>query len=72
MTTKRGSTKFQNKNYWISWHSDEEVLRKAKWNWFTARNYCRKHCMDLVRNTISVDSQQCHNVSLSGLIRERG
>ena len=31
--------------------SDEEVLRKAKWNWFTARNYCRKRCMDLVRKS---------------------
>jgi len=45
---KVGATQFQDKTYWFSWQSDEEVLRKAKWNWFTARNYCRKRCMDLV------------------------
>ena len=54
---KVGSVEFQKKNYWYSWHSDEEVLKKARWNWFTARNYCRKHCMDLVSNPISVESQ---------------
>merc|ERR1712190_599581 len=51
---KVGSVEFQGKNYWYSWHSDEEVLKKARWNWFTARNYCRKRCMDLV----SFESQQ--------------
>ena len=25
-----------------------QVLRSGSWNWFTARNYCRKRCMDLV------------------------
>jgi len=36
------------KSYWFSWLSDEAVLKQARWNWFTARNYCRKRCMDLV------------------------
>ena len=36
------------KSYWFSWDSDESVLKNARWNWFTARNYCRKRCMDLV------------------------
>jgi len=36
------------KTYWVSWHSNEKVLRDAKWNWFSARNYCRKRCMDLI------------------------
>ena len=46
--TKIGATQFQNKTYWFNWNSNEEVLREGKWNWFTARNYCRKRCMDLV------------------------
>jgi len=46
--SKAGALQFQNKTYWFNWHSNEEVLRKGKWNWFTARNYCRKRCMDLV------------------------
>ena len=29
------------KSYWFSWDSDEDTLRNARWNWFTARNYCR-------------------------------
>ena len=29
------------KSYWFSWDSDEATLRNARWNWFTARNYCR-------------------------------
>ena len=32
----------------MSWASDEAVLRNARWNWFTGRNYCRKMCMDMV------------------------
>ena len=23
-------------------------MRNTKWDWFNARNYCRKRCMDLV------------------------
>jgi len=45
--TKVGATQFQDKTYWFNWNSDEQVLREGKWNWFTARNYCRKRCMDL-------------------------
>merc|ERR1712066_1132104 len=45
---KIGATPFQNKTYWFNWQSNEQVLREGKWNWFTARNYCRKRCMDLV------------------------
>ena len=29
------------KSYWFSWNSDEAALQNARWNWFTARNYCR-------------------------------
>jgi len=36
------------KSYWFSWDSDEATLKNARWNWFTARNYCRKRCMDLI------------------------
>jgi len=36
------------KSYWFSWDSDEQTLRNARWNWFTARNYCRKRCMDVI------------------------
>ena len=46
--SKAGALQFQNKTYWFNWNSNEEVLREGKWNWFTARNYCRKRCMDLV------------------------
>jgi len=46
--TKTGATQFLDKTYWFNWDSHEEVLREGKWNWFTARNYCRKRCMDLV------------------------
>ena len=49
---KVGATQFEGKTYWFNWNSDEEVLRNAKWNWFTARNYCRKRCMDLVSRII--------------------
>merc|ERR1711962_190953 len=45
---KQGALDFQNHTYWFSWQSNEDVLRNGKWNWFTARNYCRKRCMDLV------------------------
>merc|ERR1739848_76056 len=45
---KVGEVEFGGKSYWFSWNSDEGVLRNARWNWFTARSYCRKRCMDLV------------------------
>ena len=55
--SKVGATQFEGKTYWFNWNSDEEVLRKAKWNWFTARNYCRKRCMDLVGKNISCEPE---------------
>jgi len=45
------------KSYWFSWLSNEKVLSSARWNWFTARNYCRKRCMDLV----AIESQRENN-----------
>jgi len=36
-----GEKEYDGKSYWFSWDSDEAVLRNARWNWFTARNYCR-------------------------------
>jgi len=45
------------KSYWFSWDSDEATLRNARWNWFTARNYCRMRCMDL----ITVESGREHD-----------
>merc|ERR1712117_755771 len=45
---KAGLQQLGRKSYWMSWNSDEAVLRNARWNWFTARNYCRKRCMDLI------------------------
>lgn len=49
-----GHDTFKGQSYWFSWESDEPALKNARWNWFTARNYCRKRCMDL----ISVESQK--------------
>jgi len=56
------------KSYWFSWDSDEATLRNARWNWFTARNYCRMRCMDL----ITVESRREHdfigeNMALGGV-----
>jgi len=45
---KSGHQLIGGKSYWFSWLSEELVLSSARWNWFTARNYCRKRCMDLV------------------------
>jgi hypothetical protein len=43
-----GNQRFGNHLYWMSWQSDDPQLRSAEWDWFNARNYCRKRCMDLV------------------------
>ena len=43
-----GHFNYNGKSYWVSWSSDEQKLRNARWNWFTGRNYCRKMCMDMV------------------------
>merc|ERR1712014_484499 len=45
---KAGHQTVGGKSYWFSWNSDEATLRNARWNWFTARNYCRKRCMGLI------------------------
>jgi len=45
---KPGHFNYNGKSYWVSWSSDEQKLRNARWNWFTGRNYCRKMCMDMV------------------------
>ncbi|XP_059082431.1 uncharacterized protein LOC131879961 isoform X1 [Tigriopus californicus] len=43
-----GNENFNGQRYWMSWKSDDPQLRTAEWDWFNARNYCRKRCMDLV------------------------
>jgi len=45
---KAGHQLVGGKSYFFSWDSEEAVIKQARWNWFTARNYCRKMCMDLV------------------------
>jgi len=45
---KPGHKLLGGKSYFLSWDSSEEVIKQARWNWFTARNFCRKMCMDLV------------------------
>jgi hypothetical protein len=43
---KPGIQTFGNHRYWFSWQ--DPSLANQKWDWFNARNYCRKRCMDLV------------------------
>jgi len=43
---KPGIQTFQGHRYWFSWQ--DPALANQKWDWFNARNYCRKRCMDLV------------------------
>ena len=43
---KPGIQSFGNHRYWFSWQ--DPSLANQKWDWFNARNYCRKRCMDLV------------------------
>jgi len=45
---REGNVEFGGRTYWLSWKSDDFRLKNAKWDWFNARNYCRKRCMDLV------------------------
>jgi len=52
---KPGIQKFRNRNYWFSWQ--DPSLANQKWDWFNARNYCRKRCMDLV----SFEDEQEYN-----------
>jgi hypothetical protein len=51
----------------VSWASDENVLRNARWNWFTGRNYCRKMCMDMV--SLETEAEEDFVV---GLMRNAG
>ena len=52
--SRQGNARHGNHLYWFSWESDDPQLRNAKWDWFNARNYCRKRCMDLV----AIETQQ--------------
>jgi len=58
------------KSYWVSWESDEAVLKNARWNWFTARNYCRKRCMDLVAFESGNEQNAVGRLMKSGNVRE--
>ena len=62
-----GHFNYDSKSYWVSWASDETVLRNARWNWFTGRNYCRKMCMDMV----SIESKAEEDFVV-GLMRTSG
>jgi len=52
--SKGGVQKFNGHLYWFSWQDNDANVKNAKWDWFNARNYCRKRCMDLV----SFETQQ--------------
>jgi len=43
-----GIEQYRGRNYLFSWQSNDPSVRSANWDWFNARNYCRKRCMDLV------------------------
>jgi len=45
---KGGVQKYNGHLYWFSWLDNDGGVKNAKWDWFNARNYCRKRCMDLV------------------------
>jgi len=45
---RAGVQKFGGHLYWFSWQDTDQSIRNTKWDWFNARNYCRKRCMDLV------------------------
>jgi len=51
---REGNVRFGNHLYWVSWQSNDHRLKTANWDWFNARNYCRKRCMDLV----SIETQR--------------
>ena len=44
--------KYAGHHYFLSWR--ESWTKFEDWDWFNARNYCRKRCMDLV----SFETQQ--------------
>ena len=43
-----GIENYRGHNYLFSWRSSDPSVSRANWDWFNARNYCRKRCMDLV------------------------
>merc|ERR1711997_1267415 len=45
---KGGVQRFGGHLYYFSWQDTDNRVKNAKWDWFNARNYCRKRCMDLV------------------------
>jgi len=53
-TSMPGVQQFNGRNYYFSWLDTNGRISNTKWDWFNARNYCRKRCMDLV----SFESQQ--------------
>ena len=54
---RQGNARYGNHLYWMSWLSDDPRLNTAEWDWFNARNYCRKRCMDLV----SIETEDEYN-----------
>ena len=44
--SRQGAHQYNGRNYWLSWRDPQTA--NTKWDWFNARNYCRKRCMDLV------------------------
>ncbi|XP_040574953.1 uncharacterized protein [Lepeophtheirus salmonis] len=46
--SRSGNINYGGHLYWVSWLSTDPQLRNTNWDWFNARNYCRKRCMDLV------------------------
>jgi len=67
---KAGHKQIGGKSYWVSWDSDEAVLKNARWNWFTARNYCRKRCMDLVAFENGNEQNAVGRLMNAGNVRE--
>jgi len=67
---KSGHQLVGGKSYWFSWNSDEAVLKNAKWNWFTARNYCRMRCMDLIAIESNSELKSIGSVMKRGNVKE--
>ena len=65
---KGGVQKFGGHLYWFSWQDNDSSVRNSKWDWFNARNYCRKRCMDLV----SLETQQEYDWVKGGINGENG
>jgi len=59
---KGGVQKFNGHLYWFSWQDNDPNVKNAKWDWFNARNYCRKRCMDLVSFETADEYQHFKNI----------